>query len=125
MGECNGSYGTRWYHNPETGDVIKCRPENKPEGFTKGRTPNTKCILCYTDTGSKLRKYCAKHKKSVQKKNGKMSKPPNKGKYKISDLEIIDALKKHNMNKTEAMKYLDLTITGFNWKRIKKLANTI
>ena len=33
----NGSTGRYWYYNDDTKENIKCLPENKPEGFTRGR----------------------------------------------------------------------------------------
>jgi hypothetical protein len=36
-GENNGSYGRKWYYNPETLESIKCLPEDKPENYVLGR----------------------------------------------------------------------------------------
>lgn len=36
-GSKNGSYGRRWFYNPETLENIKCLPEDKPENYIPGR----------------------------------------------------------------------------------------
>jgi hypothetical protein len=36
-GDKNGSYGTKWFYNPETNHNIKCLPKNKPENYIPGR----------------------------------------------------------------------------------------
>ena len=36
-GSKNGSYGRRWFYNPETLENIKCLPEEKPENYIPGR----------------------------------------------------------------------------------------
>ncbi len=37
VGSKNGSYGRRWFYNPETLENIKCLPEDKPENYIPGR----------------------------------------------------------------------------------------
>jgi hypothetical protein len=37
VGPKNGSYGRRWFYNPETLENIKCLPEDKPYNFIRGR----------------------------------------------------------------------------------------
>lgn len=61
-GDKNGSFGKPWYHNPDTLECGKFIENKQPLGWKIGRSPNTKCIICNEDTGSKKRKYCKKHK---------------------------------------------------------------
>lgn len=37
VGDKNGSFGKRWYHDPDTGDCIKCDENNIPNGWVAGR----------------------------------------------------------------------------------------
>jgi hypothetical protein len=36
-GNKNGSYGKKWFYNPETNNNIKCLPKDKPENYIPGR----------------------------------------------------------------------------------------
>ena len=36
-GSKNGSYGRKWFYNPETLENIKCLPDDRPENFIPGR----------------------------------------------------------------------------------------
>jgi NUMOD3 motif len=36
-GKNNGSYGKKWFYNPETNENIKCFPTEKPENYVPGR----------------------------------------------------------------------------------------
>jgi len=83
-GSKNGSYGKSWYHNPETLEKIKCNPKEVPDGFVKGRTPNTKCIICGADTGSKTAKYCLKDRKEQNSKHSRSMRHSEKSKSIMS-----------------------------------------
>ena len=37
VGDKNGSFGKRWYYDPDTGDCIKCDDNNIPNGWVAGR----------------------------------------------------------------------------------------
>lgn len=66
-GDKNGSYGRHWYHNPETEEVIKCLPEEVPEGFVKGGSVSPyvekQCEICgarfLVPTTNQKRKTCS------------------------------------------------------------------
>ena len=74
IGEKNGSYGTHWYHNPITLERIKCKPDEVPEGYVKGRSPGKsarpipKCILCDKKVSTIYSRYCDKHKGKSREK---------------------------------------------------------
>lgn len=62
VGDKNGSYGRKWFHNPKTLENIKCYPEDVPEGFIPGRKIKTdkECIVCGSPTSSRKANYCSK-----------------------------------------------------------------
>lgn len=79
-GEKNSSFGKYWYHNPDTMEVIKVAPENKPDGWLPGRSSN-KCHICGKVTRLTRHKYCEQHwmhwmevkKKTIHEKHKKMA----------------------------------------------------
>ncbi|RKZ80717.1 MAG: hypothetical protein DRQ35_01705 [Gammaproteobacteria bacterium] len=70
-GKNNSQYGTHWYHNPTTLVCKKCLPENKPEGWVRGKVPKieTTCIVCNKNTGSFVAKWCDEHRKKIKTRN--------------------------------------------------------
>lgn len=84
-GEKNGSYGSKWFYNPETLENIKCGyGDIPPKGFIPGRKfkKNSKCKICNKDTGKVDRVYCLDHKpkkakKAEKPKKRKSEKPKN------------------------------------------------
>jgi len=63
-GKKNGCYGTHWYHHPDTLHNIKCKSDEIPDGYIKGRKlkPHNKCKMCSNDIltrKSSQAKYCS------------------------------------------------------------------
>ena len=110
VGDKNGSYGRRWYHDPATLANGKFREDEIPEGWKLGRVPKTCDRFCKTckikvDTApSHLTKeiYCSSCKKAERKERAKRGE-----KY---DYEVIKKIyQEHKIGKmgyyTLAQKY--------------------
>lgn len=96
-GEQNGSFGKYWYHNPETEEVVKCSPEEVPNGFIRGRTISE--IMVCSNCGKEFRKekkskkkYCSYECRIEALK--RTLKENNKAKYKAE--YFWDLFKKSN-----------------------------
>ena len=61
VGEKNGSYGRRWYHDPVTLESGKFKDNEVPEGWVKGRKPR-QCKVCGKTPELKNAKYCKEHR---------------------------------------------------------------
>lgn len=61
VGEKNGSFGTKWISNPDTGESIKIlKNEELPIGFLLGRNLIwKKCVICDNNHLNKLSKTCS------------------------------------------------------------------
>lgn len=64
-GSNNPSYGNYWYHNPNTLEYGKFKPEEAPDGWERGKTPCGRCTECGAPTGKRARdkRYCEEHAK--------------------------------------------------------------
>jgi hypothetical protein len=134
-GNKNGSYGKHWFYHPETLENIKCLPEEVPNGYRKGRRfkPNSKCVVCGVDTGTRRNKFCLKHRKlnsiSVAKKNAeKMKTSPNCGNRRHSDTTIADVILENKGDIKKSMKSLRYVIGGKGnntWKRFTRIKNLL
>jgi len=92
-GNKNGSFGRRWYHDPytlENGKFKEC-----PCGWALGRVPNSKCIICNNDTGSKQRKYCDTHRPKPKAPCEKGYKPTQKDKDRVRQYCLSRPKEKH------------------------------
>lgn len=143
-GDKNGSFGRRWYYNPDTLENIKCFPEDVPEGFVKGRKiqtsyvrtshrPNTLCVVCGTDTGTKRRKYCDTHLHEFRKEHAKKTVDkailhPKHGGRKYSDEDIRQAILRNDGKLENAMLSLGYVVgnKGNNtWKRFERINGSL
>ena len=66
IGSKNPSYGKNWFHNPETGEVIKTESQNKPDGWVSGRR-SVKCKVCGKPTLKLWHRYCEEHRSQGRK----------------------------------------------------------
>jgi len=129
VGEKNGSYGKRWFYNPDTLENIKCDPQGKPIGFIAGRIikkekKKTYCLDCGKEVEKPRAKYCDFHRKRRMKKVDW-----GKSKRKKTDLDIKKALTSNNYDVTMAMKslgYSEKSCEGGNTRyRFKKILSEI
>jgi ribosomal protein S25 len=110
VGDKNGSYGRRWYHDPNTHQNGKFRENEIPQGWVAGRVPKMRdryCKKCEkkVDTASirlTLEVYCEECRKEERKERGK--------KAQIHDYELIKKIyQEHKIDKigyyTLAQKY--------------------
>lgn len=138
-GNKNGSYGKSWYHLPGTLENIKCLPDEIPDGFIKGRRikqekPNSFCVICGIDTGSKTKKYCSVHFEEHKIRHlanirESAKKTPNTGNKKCSNDDIAAAIIKNDMNIVEAAKSLGYNtepkFSGYTSQRFVKIKNAL
>lgn len=135
-GTKNGSYGRRWYYNPNTLENIKCYPEEVPRDYIKGRKISknryNNCLICGESTKSYRAKYCKEHRNEMRLKGSKKGLAKARvservGGRKHDDATIHKELRHNNGNIEQTLKRLNYKISrgGNTWKRVEKIKRSM
>lgn len=117
-GKHNSQYGRGWICNLVSREIKRVDANDPiPEGWVKGKTPNTFCKTCSIDTGSKLREYCDACRPRKKQTVFRLEKV----KRSYTDEEKAEALIKSEYNIRRALFSLGLNDSGENYRMMKKL----
>ena len=120
----NPSYGKPWYHNPLTGESGKFNPAECPQGWNKGRVARKQryCIKCNIEIQYARAKWCDKCR---IKGNVKSTFKSEKCKAHYTTEDKINALNAHDGNIRQALYSLGLNDSGWHYRKMKAILETI
>jgi len=128
IGKNNSSFGKPWYYNPKDGTAKKFLPNEVPNGWVKGRSPNIlkNCLVCNKTTPTKLSNYCSKQCRyeSLYKDKTRVVRTI-KEKLEFADDEKVKALLANNGNIRRALFSLGLNDSGPHYRKMKILKASV